>query len=229
MKISLPSGIILVMVLVTMIAGCGDQTNPVAQEQDYSNSQRGELRTTSSGVAVEVKGSFRGYNTAEKAEKSSQEEAGMTSLLSTLAATPGGPYLNFRFLVEIEGITQGSFSEAWLTETTVEVVEYREGNESNPASARKLPGRTTYGNLILKWGITTNTELYDWFRDVTEGDISRAGMSVILLDEEMVERVRWNFAEAWPVRYDAPEFVALGNDVAIETLEIAFEEMDLAY
>jgi hypothetical protein len=52
------------------------------------------------------------------------------------------PYKNFRFLVEIEGITQAGFSECSGFGSEVEVIEYREGGE--PTSVRKLPGRVKY-------------------------------------------------------------------------------------
>src|SRR6266704_5223722 len=59
------------------------------------------------------------------------------------------PYKNFRFLVEIEGITQAGFSECSGFGSEVEVIEYREGGE--PTAVRKLPGRAKYPNITLRW------------------------------------------------------------------------------
>ena len=135
-------------------------------------------------------------------------------------------YRNLRYRVEIDGITQASFREAIVPESKADVIEYREGEETNPATVRRLLGNTEYGNLILKWGITSSMELYGWHSDVLAGTIQRKSMSVILMDEQGTDRSRWNFTQAWPSRYDAPEFDAQGNDVAIETLEIVFEGME---
>ena len=37
---------------------------------------------------------------------------------------------------------------------------------------------------------------------------------------------RWNFVNAWPTKWDGPDFNAEGNDVAIETLELAHEGVE---
>lgn len=136
------------------------------------------------------------------------------------------PYRNFRFLVEIDGIVQAGFSEAIMPASTSDVIEYREGTW--PPRVRKLPGLTKYSNLILKWGITASMDLYDWRKLVEQGKMreARRNMAVILMDEEGSPAARWEFGEAWPSKYDAPDLTATGNDVAIETLEIAFETME---
>jgi len=136
------------------------------------------------------------------------------------------PYKNFRFLVEIEGLTQAGFSECSGLGSRVEVIEYREGGE--PATVRKLAGRVTYPDITLKWGVTDSRELYDWHRAVVQGQIQRKGCSIILLDDSGNERVRWNLFNAWPSKWDGPALNAKGSDVAIETLTITCEELELA-
>ncbi|HHI96312.1 MAG TPA: phage tail protein [Thermodesulfatator atlanticus] len=135
------------------------------------------------------------------------------------------PYRNFRFLVEIDGIVQAGFSEVTLPDSTQDVVEYREGHE--PPVLRKLPGLAKYGNVTLKWGVTDSLELYEWRRLVEQGKIAEArrNMAIIVLDEEGEPAARWEFYQAWPSKYDAPDLNAKGNEVAIETLEIAHEGM----
>jgi len=135
------------------------------------------------------------------------------------------PYRNFRYLVEIDGIIQAGFSEATIPDSTSDVIEYREGNE--PPYVRKLPGLTKYGNVTLKWGVTDSMELYNWRKLVEQGKMkeARRNMAIILIDEEGNPAARWEFEDAWPSKYDAPDLNAKGNDVAIETLEITFEKM----
>lgn len=135
------------------------------------------------------------------------------------------PYQNFRFRVEIEGIIQSGFSEVTIPDSTSNLIEYREGNELT--HVRKLPGITKYGNLVLKRGITDSMELYNWRKIVEQGKMqdARKNMAVILLDEEGNDAARWEFEGAWPIKYDAPDLTAKGNDVAIEILEIVFETM----
>ena len=139
---------------------------------------------------------------------------------------PVEPYKNFRFLVEIQGITQAGFSECSGFGSTVEVIEYREGGD--PISVRKLPGRVEFPDITLKWGLTDSRELYDWHLSVVKGQIQRKNGSIIVLDDSGVEKVRWNFLNAWPTKWEGPNLNAKGNDVAIETLVISCEHIELA-
>lgn len=136
------------------------------------------------------------------------------------------PYRNFSFLVEIDGITQAGFSDCSGFGSSTDPIEYREGGENK--TVRKLPGLTKHTNLTLKWGLTDSTELYNWYRDVVNGKIQRKNGSIIVLDLEGQEKVRWNFFNGWPTKWDGPDFTAKGNDVAIETLEIVHEGIERA-
>jgi len=136
------------------------------------------------------------------------------------------PYRNFRYRVEIDGIQQAGFSDATVPDSSVAVVEYREGNEPNPATIRKLTGLTKYGNLTLKSGIPDSMDLYDWYMTGVKGKVERKNISVIVVDEEGKDTCRWNFIQAWPSKYDPPDLTAKGSDVAIELLEIVHEGME---
>jgi len=133
------------------------------------------------------------------------------------------PYRNFRFRVEIDGITQAGFSECTIGDITTDAIEYREGTDST--TVRKLSGLTKYSNITLKWGITDTMDLYNWRKQVidTGADGARKNISIILVDEAGSDKARWNIIQAWPTKYDPPDFTAKGNDVAIETLEIIHE------
>lgn len=136
------------------------------------------------------------------------------------------PYKNFRFLLEIDGITQAGFSDCSGFGSSVEVIEYREGGD--PATVRKLPGKNSYPDITLKWGVTDSRELYDWHRSALNGRVDRRNGSIILLDDIGQEKVRWNFFTAWPSKYDAPDFSAKGNDVAIDALTLSCERLERA-
>lgn len=133
------------------------------------------------------------------------------------------PYKNFRFLLEIDNIAQAGFSDCSGFGSNVEVIEYREGGDS--ATVRKLTGKTSYPDITLKWGITDSRDLYDWHLAAINGGNDRRGGSVILLNDLGQEKVRWNFYDAWPSKYDGPDFSGKGNDVAIDTLTISCERL----
>ena len=109
-------------------------------------------------------------------------------------AQRGDPLGNFQFLVEIDGITRAAFHEASGFDSTIEVIEHREGGDN--LTPRKFPGMTKHSNIVLK----------------------RRGQEV----------KRWNFYNAWPSKWDGPDLNAEGNDIAIETLELAHEGLELA-
>jgi phage tail-like protein len=136
------------------------------------------------------------------------------------------PFLNFNFVVEMDGIAQAGFADCSGLTCTTEPVELNEGG-LNTAS-HKFVGRTKQNNLTLKWGLTDSTELYEWYRDVVNGRIQRRSGSIILLDLEGREKARWNFYKAWPTKWDGPTFNAKGNEVVIESLEIAHEGLEQA-
>jgi phage tail-like protein len=136
------------------------------------------------------------------------------------------PYRNFNFLVEIDGVTQAGFAECSGFGASNDAIEYREGTDI--PTVRKLPGMTKYNNITLKWGLTDSRELYDWFRDITKGKIERKAGSIVVADLDGTEKVRWNFFEGWPTKWDGPDFNAEGTDVAVETLEIAHEGIERA-
>jgi phage tail-like protein len=136
------------------------------------------------------------------------------------------PYGNYNFLVEIDGITRAAFQQCSGFDSTIDIIEHREGGENT--TLRKLPGMTKYSNLTLKWGITDDRDLYDWHRRVIQGDIERKNGSIVLLNRRGEEVVRWNFYRAWPSKWDGPDLNAEGTDAAIETLELAHEGVERA-
>lgn len=133
------------------------------------------------------------------------------------------PYRNFRFRVEIDGITTAAFAEATIPDSTTETVDYREGVD--PTYQRKLSGLTKWGNVTLKKGLTDSLDLYDWKKKVEETGAmgARKNISLILIDEAGNDKARWNIVEAWPTKYDASDFNAKNNEVVIESLEIVNE------
>ncbi|WP_457622086.1 phage tail protein [Persephonella sp.] len=136
------------------------------------------------------------------------------------------PYKNFRFILEIDGITQAGFREVTIPDSSQDPIEYREGNEK-VMTVRKLPGLVKYGNITLKWGVTDSLELFKWREMVENGKIkdARRNIAIIVLDDEGNPAARWEFRDAWPSKYDAPDLNATANEVAIETLEIVHEGM----
>jgi len=137
-------------------------------------------------------------------------------------------YRAFQFMVEIDGVSQARFQEVGGVDATTDVVDYREGGDL--LGVRKLPGQTKHSNLSLKRGYTDDQQLWTWYEDVMTGRTERIrrNISVVQLDMAGQEVFRWNLFQAFPVKYTAPSFNAKGNDLAIETLELAYERIERA-
>ena len=77
-------------------------------------------------------------------------------------------------------------------------------------------------------GITDDVELWNWRKRIVDGDADRRSGSIVLQDDQGQDKVRWNFRDGWPCKYDGPNLNAKSNDVAIETLELAHEGLERA-
>lgn len=136
------------------------------------------------------------------------------------------PYKGFKFLVEIDKIQQAGFMECGALGSHVEVIEYREGGD--PSHVLKLAGKTGFQDITLKWGMTDDQELYKWHQNIVKGTMDRRNGSVVQLDDTGAEKTRWNFYHAWPSKWDGAAYNAKGNDLAINTLTLSCESIELA-
>lgn len=136
------------------------------------------------------------------------------------------PYANFGFLVEIDGLAAAGFAEVELGGSWVDVIEYREGSDRTNAS-RKLPGRAHHANVVLRRGIAGDDALWTWFRGIRDGGVDPRAVAIVLLDEGRQPVATWRLRDAWPSRWEGPVLDAEGNDVAIETLELTHEGLEL--
>jgi phage tail-like protein len=132
------------------------------------------------------------------------------------------PFRNFNFLVELEGIAQASFTDCTGLGSTTEVIENREGGDNT--TVRKLPGKTSYSDITLKWGLTASNELWLWRQQIVDGTVVRKNGSIVVYDlTNRTEVCRWNFVRGWPNKWEGPAFNSKGNDVAIDTLVLSHE------
>jgi phage tail-like protein len=132
------------------------------------------------------------------------------------------PFNSTRFLVEIDGLTASAFSSVSGIEAEIAVIDYRSGGEKS-VGAKKLPGEARFSNIVLQRGITNDASLWNWMNDALKGNIVRKNMSIVLLNEAGEEVLRFNFKDAWPVKWAGPTLKSESNEVALETLEIAHE------
>lgn len=141
------------------------------------------------------------------------------------------PYSVFNFQVVISGIfedgksIQGSFTEVSGLEAEIAPIEYRNGSED--ITVRKIPGLKKFSNITLKRGVIGDLAFWAWTRSVLDGRVLRADGSITLLDESRQPVMTWKFRRAWPCKWVGPRLDAKSNEVAIETLEICHEGLEV--
>lgn len=141
-------------------------------------------------------------------------------------ATRNDPYAKFNFLIELDGESVGGFTEVSGLTAESDIIEYREG--SDPARMRKLPALYKFPNITLKRGYTQNRALWEWRKTTLDGMTQRKQGAIILLDEAREPVLRWEFSEGWISKYEGPALNATANEAAIESIEIAIEQLQLA-
>ncbi len=138
------------------------------------------------------------------------------------------PVVNFHFRVEWGGSRIG-FSEVSGLEFETNVLEYREG--SDPVyNTRKIPGLQKFSNIILKRGIISgDNEFFDWYKTIQLNTVEKRDITIALLNEQHDPVIVWKVRSAWPVRIESPLLNATNCEVAIETLEITHEGIQIEH
>ncbi|MCD4849484.1 phage tail protein [Arthrobacter sp. AK01] len=147
----------------------------------------------------------------------------------TPAAQPGNvvdPYRAYNFKLVIQGVVQGHFTKVEGLGLKIDRILYRSGGENS--TVRVIPGQVEYTPVTLKYGLTDSTEMLQWLFKAVDGKVERRNVSVAMLnDAGSVEVRRWNLLGAWPCDWFGAPLDALGKDLAIESLSIAYDRLEL--
>ena len=135
------------------------------------------------------------------------------------------PLVGFHFGIEIQGVVNGFFTECSGIGSEQEVIEHKVVSESGQEVVMKLPGRLKWENITLKRGITSSMDIWDWRKQVEDGDVdgARHNGSIVMYDQRLGAVARWNFENAWPVKVTGPQPKSDSNDIGVEELTIAHE------
>ena len=148
-----------------------------------------------------------------------------------MAVLRESPYPGINFHVVISGILEdgrsiaGSFAEVSGLDVEISPIEYRTG--SDDITVRKMPGLKKFSNVTLKRGVVGDTTLWRWIKTVLDGQVQRADGTITLLDESRQAVMTWRFRRAWPCKWTGPTLNATTNEVALETLEICHEGLEV--
>lgn len=132
---------------------------------------------------------------------------------------------NYRFNIEIDDLIVASFSEVSGLTVETEFEEYREGGVND--YVHKLVKGIKHVPIVLKRGIISSNELWEWYEEVIAGHIIRRGGSITLLDRNGDDFRRWTFEGAYPIKWVGPELKATSSEIAIEQLEFVHNGIKL--
>jgi phage tail-like protein len=139
------------------------------------------------------------------------------------------PYSAFNFIVEIDGAQVAAFQEVSGLDSENTPIEYREGADAMN-TVRKLPGMEKYPNLTLKRGIAGDQYLWNWRKEVRDGGTAfpaTRNVTIQLQNEKHEPVLKWTLTNAWCCKLTGPSLNAKGNEIAIETMELAYDRIDI--
>src|SRR5512139_2013736 len=135
------------------------------------------------------------------------------------------PLVGFHFSVDIQGDIKGFFTECSGMGSENDAIETKVTNEKGQEVVIKLPGRLKWENITLKRGITSVMDIWDWRKEVENGEVDKARRdgSIIMFDQTLKEVARWNFERGWPLKVTGPQPKSDSNELGVEELTIAHE------
>lgn len=151
------------------------------------------------------------------------------------------PLTKMNFLVDVPELNNAmaAFSEVTGVEASVDVIEFRQGNAHSLAPV-KIPGLVKHGNVTLKMGYTIGNDFKRWIQECvseTRGAIPRKNVTIELMDirdgapsneyKQATGPVTWLLKEAWVCKYSGPDLNSTTSEVAIESVELAYEELTI--
>jgi phage tail-like protein len=146
------------------------------------------------------------------------------------------PLQVFRFQVDFtksdasqtsQNLCRGEFSDCTGLEATMEPKVIKEGGRNYGAIQRAGP--VTFATVILKRGITTSHDLWQWF-ELVNGQAAyayRLNATITLLNDKNQAQLKWQLERALPIKFKAADFNAKATEVGVEELHLAHEGLRL--
>jgi phage tail-like protein len=135
------------------------------------------------------------------------------------------PLIGFHFSLEFQGKIAGYFTECAGIGSEHEVVEHKVVTPDGRQVVMKIPGRLKWENITLKRGITSDMDIWDWRKEVEDGNVeaSRRNGSIVMYDQTLRPVAQWDFTRAWPVKVSGPQPKSDSNEISLEELTLAHE------
>lgn len=135
------------------------------------------------------------------------------------------PFRTYNFRISLGGERNSCFfTECEGLGVKVEAIPYREGGAGH--LTRYVPGRVEYAQVTLRFGVTQSALLWNWMQASIEGKVERENISIVMVNADGSDGFHWNLSRAWPTEWRAARLDALSQGIAIESLTLAYEELE---
>lgn len=135
------------------------------------------------------------------------------------------PVPSFSFQVNWGGRLKIAFQQVSGLDPETPAIKFRRG-DAHSASPIKLPGLAQTGRVTMKRGLCLNDQAFrNWITQIGAKLATRTNVVVQLLDQNGRPTTTWTLANAWPTNLSAPTLKSEGNEVAIESLDVAYETL----
>jgi phage tail-like protein len=140
-------------------------------------------------------------------------------------AVTGDPLVGAHFALELGGKVKGYFTECSGLGSESEIVEHKVVEANGETVIYKIAGRLKWGDIVLKRGITSAMDMWDWRKLVETGKLNEARIngSIMMFTQTLELAARWDFDKGWPSKISGPSIKADSNEIGIEELTIAHE------
>ena len=136
------------------------------------------------------------------------------------------PLPKFHFQVDWGGVRIG-FTEISGLDVETEVIEYRDGALPE-YSKMKIPGMQKFGNVTMKRGVfKSDNDYFKWWNTVSLNTVERRDVTVSLLNESHEPVMVWKIKNAWPAKIASTDLKSDGNEIAIESIELAHDGLSI--
>lgn len=126
---------------------------------------------------------------------------------------------SFRFVITVDGMPAGAFTDCTLPSLELELEEVKEGGLNT--YTHQLPGRRKSARVSLKNGVGLLNQLLPWYIKSMNEQFSRRRVTITLFSALIIPVMVWDVEDAYPIKWVGPDLQSGSNSVAIQTLELA--------
>jgi phage tail-like protein len=123
-------------------------------------------------------------------------------------------------------LCRGAFAECTGLEATMEPKVIKAGGMNYGAAQRTGP--VGFSTVVLKRGMTSSSDLWQWFQSVAGGAYAmRLSVEIAVMDTSRETVHTWALRRALPVKFKAADLNARGTEIGVEELHLAHEGLQL--